>query len=454
MSELIEFVDPTDVGLDDAWRSVLQRMDPGTGRQVNFIPCEVVLCLCAIRLVDHSRFGSGSASRAPFPVPELARLFRRPSSSILAKMANLDGTRPNGGKHDRAVFEQLAGAHATLDELYRRILRAARRQAIGPDLLPDFLNLLDATDNPAPADSGEGGDTVDASVRWFHGLDGQVIVDRTHVWITRDGVADYQFSAEPRRAPITAVRACRLLPSRHGSGGFAHILVDGAEELTPEVESHPEAITFSHAQRPEFELLATLLDDAVTGLVSRAGSDEDEAEGGQSPSVGLAERPDRRLAAGTEFESRVLKSQSEVNSIATTADRGIAWFIDQVRSRGAIATRLTETRRTAVEVLVPGQRPVTVRVKTRSGLGWAASRADEDPDTDDTGSEFWAFVDLTAKPLCMYILPTARVTAEVRAANDLRVARYPGRRPVGTLGVNQEMVRDGRDRWDLLGLPR
>ncbi len=41
-----------------------------------------------------------TAYRAPEPVPSLAQLFSRRPSSVLAKMANLDGSRSHGGKWD------------------------------------------------------------------------------------------------------------------------------------------------------------------------------------------------------------------------------------------------------------------------------------------------------------------------------------------------------------------
>jgi putative restriction endonuclease len=108
---------------------------------VNFVPCEVVLSLCASLLVDHSRFGSGSAHRAGLPVQHLSRLFKRPPTSFLAKMANLDGSRSNGGRHEVEVAARMLSDSALLQDVYLRILRSARSQGIDEELLPDFLGL-------------------------------------------------------------------------------------------------------------------------------------------------------------------------------------------------------------------------------------------------------------------------------------------------------------------------
>ncbi|QCQ90476.1 hypothetical protein [Rhodococcus sp. SGAir0479] len=741
--ELTDFLDPTDTALAEAWRSVLARTDPGGARQVNFIPCEVVLCLCATRVVDHSRFGSGSADRAPFPVPQLARLFKRPNSSILAKMANLDGSRPNGGRHDRAVHDCLVGDPDALDALYLRILRAARLQGIGPDLLPDFLGLVASDESGDPVESGDG-DQEDAEstrlIRWFRGLDGQVIVDRTHVWITRENVEAFAFATEPRRAPLTAVRACRLLPSRaDGAGGMVHVLVDGADELPADCVSHPDAVVFGVGQERDFEDLAAMLaspadateesttsaflaaldrmeniataqeildavleergrnqdEDAVAKLADEldeldddprvtwawvgetwvaagglhAGGTTDsvellramsllvdtlpgdtgvaalcaaaadtplagistwrlselwealcadrgdnesakpepakreQAEGerraapagairepqvpapprrGSTDSSSASPRPARtmpqvparpmnrpatqdriapasravpslvppaanRSAAvgsrwrvfldcagfrtvavcdpqtgvieiskgelkGRRFPNPTLAAAAVVErhepgalppddgwtawivddgrgrtlgtvrkmdgtaadtpgvsaprSVAApvdaalvaaatspTAERGITWFIEQVRNRGGEASRVTGTLRTAVRVVIPGCAPVVVRVKTRTGGTWQATKKDENLRTDDTGAKFWAFVDLSVAPTEVFILPAAEVAAGIRRATDAWIARDPSRRRTGHHAIELARIAHGRGRWDLLTSP-
>jgi putative restriction endonuclease len=130
--------------LDEQWRSVLARnaVNPPK-RQVDFIACEVVLSLCASLLVDFHKYGGTSSHKAEFTVQHLARLFERRPSSFLAKMTNLDNSRPNGGRYDVEVAARLLSDTELLQDVYLRILRAARRQGIDREQLPDFLDLED-----------------------------------------------------------------------------------------------------------------------------------------------------------------------------------------------------------------------------------------------------------------------------------------------------------------------
>ena len=124
------------------WRSVIERprVPKGT-RQVAFTPVETLLCLAASLLVDHRRYGGSTAHRAEAPVPSLARLFKRPNSSILAKMANLDGSRLHGARHEMEVGARLLGDQDELATVYRIVVRAARDVGVTEDDLPDFLYL-------------------------------------------------------------------------------------------------------------------------------------------------------------------------------------------------------------------------------------------------------------------------------------------------------------------------
>lgn len=139
---LEQLVHVTETAATGYWNSVLLRTAlPATGtRQENFTPVEVILCLAAMFLVNHKRYGSQTNARAPRPVPELAALFNRPASSILAKMGNLDGSREHGGKFEtRAAAILLDANGARLFETYTTALRAARAVGILEDRLPDFL---------------------------------------------------------------------------------------------------------------------------------------------------------------------------------------------------------------------------------------------------------------------------------------------------------------------------
>ncbi|HET9897622.1 MAG TPA: HNH endonuclease [Streptosporangiaceae bacterium] len=122
-------------------RELLARRPVASGRQVTFLPAETLLCLAASFVVNHRHFGGSTAHRAPEPVPSLARLFSRPPSSVLAKMANLDGSRSHGGRWDVLAGAMLRDDPARFSQLYRVLLHAARAEGIGSGRLPDFLGL-------------------------------------------------------------------------------------------------------------------------------------------------------------------------------------------------------------------------------------------------------------------------------------------------------------------------
>ncbi|MCP3782952.1 HNH endonuclease [Micromonospora sp. A3M-1-15] len=104
---------------------------------------ETLLCLAASLVFDRRKYGGSTSHLAGEPVPTLARLFKRPNGSIIAKMSNLDGSLAHGAKHEVHVAAQLLGSPAQLDASYRLILDSARMAGIGPDELPDFLGLED-----------------------------------------------------------------------------------------------------------------------------------------------------------------------------------------------------------------------------------------------------------------------------------------------------------------------
>ncbi|MEE2061511.1 HNH endonuclease [Rhodococcus artemisiae] len=58
-------------------------------------------------------------------------------------MANLDGTRSNGGRHELEVSARMTSDSVLLQDVYIRIVRAARAEGIDRDRLPDFLQLED-----------------------------------------------------------------------------------------------------------------------------------------------------------------------------------------------------------------------------------------------------------------------------------------------------------------------
>ena len=141
MAALADYLDLTAGDAQAQFRMLAERRPVRQGRQVTFLPVETLLCLAASFVVNHRHFGGGTSHQAPEPVASLARLFSRPPSSVLAKMANLDGSRSHGARWDALAGAMLRNDPARFSRIYRLLLHAARGEGIGPERLPDFLGL-------------------------------------------------------------------------------------------------------------------------------------------------------------------------------------------------------------------------------------------------------------------------------------------------------------------------
>ena len=141
MADLAGYLELTDGQAREQVRALLARRPVAAGRQVTFLPAETLLCVAASFVVNHRHFGGSTAHRAPEPVQSLALLFSRPPSSVLAKMANLDGSRSHGGRWDVLAGAILRDDPARFSRTYRLLLSAARAEGIGPGRLPDFLGI-------------------------------------------------------------------------------------------------------------------------------------------------------------------------------------------------------------------------------------------------------------------------------------------------------------------------
>jgi len=141
VADLADYLDLTASQAGEQLRVLLARRPVPGGKQVTFMPAETLLCLAASFVVNHRHYGGGTAHQAPEPVPSLARLFSRPPSSVLAKMANLDGSRSHGGRWDVLAGAMLRDDPSRFSAIYRLLLHAARAEGIGPATLPDFLGL-------------------------------------------------------------------------------------------------------------------------------------------------------------------------------------------------------------------------------------------------------------------------------------------------------------------------
>lgn len=142
MATLADYLDLSSAEVTEQWRSIMARPPrPAIDnfRQDRFTPVETILCLSAMLVVDNHRYGGSTNHLAPTPVPEMASLFQRTPGSILAKQANLDGSRPNGARHEVETASILLSDPPRLMANYAVIVDGARRSGIGDDRLPDFL---------------------------------------------------------------------------------------------------------------------------------------------------------------------------------------------------------------------------------------------------------------------------------------------------------------------------
>jgi putative restriction endonuclease len=108
MADLADYLDLTVGQARQQFRELMRRSPVSSGRQVVFLPVETLLCLAA---------------------------------SVLAKMANLDGSRAHGGKWDVLAGAMLRDDPVRFTDVYRVLLTAARAEGMGQDRLPDFLGL-------------------------------------------------------------------------------------------------------------------------------------------------------------------------------------------------------------------------------------------------------------------------------------------------------------------------
>jgi hypothetical protein len=149
VADLADYLDLTVGQAREQFRALASRRPAHGSRQVAFLPTETLLCLAASFLINHRHFGGSTAHQAPEPVPSLARLFSRPPSSVLAKMANLDGSRSHGARWDALAGAIIFWANARIisrsrsgHPLQYRSVRLSLHER--PDRCPDLgaLGLL------------------------------------------------------------------------------------------------------------------------------------------------------------------------------------------------------------------------------------------------------------------------------------------------------------------------
>jgi putative restriction endonuclease len=200
VADLADYLELTPSQAREQFRMLRSRRPVRQGRQVIFLPVETLLCLAASFLVNHRRFGGSTAHQAPEPVPSLARLFSRPPSSVLAKMANLDGSRSHGARWDVLAGAMLRDNPTRFADVYRVLMHAARAEGIGPDRLKDFLGLE------------HGGELI---LLGQDELDISVLEDSLREQIARDAGTSPWSPLETERILLAAARVGQHVFARH-----------------------------------------------------------------------------------------------------------------------------------------------------------------------------------------------------------------------------------------------
>lgn len=219
---MADYLDITPAQARSQWRQIVARAPRPTTpgfRQVPFAPVETLLSLAGMLLVNHRRYGGSTSHTAPAPVPALASLTRRTPASILAKMANLDGSRPNGARHEVETAATLLADPARLAAVYVVVMDAARAEGVGPDLLPDFLHLEQSLDLPLLGQEELEGEDIEAAVEaHLRGLAGRMggtpeqVTERLLVAAAR--VGQHRFAADVLRSFAHRCGFCGLRPGQ------------------------------------------------------------------------------------------------------------------------------------------------------------------------------------------------------------------------------------------------
>lgn len=143
---MLELRDYLAITVDQAaaqWRSMLERTDKK--RQDDFTPVETLLSFGLGQLGNISPSGNVNIPESDPNASKLAAIAKRRTSSIAAKLANLDGRRPHGAKYEQQLWNTLSNDPSLYMHLYETAIRGARQIGIEEDRLPDFLGLESKT---------------------------------------------------------------------------------------------------------------------------------------------------------------------------------------------------------------------------------------------------------------------------------------------------------------------
>jgi putative restriction endonuclease len=140
--ELRDYLDLTIADAEQQWRLVVRRSwMPAGSRQVDFLPIETLLCFGLGLIGNRSASGNINISERSPAAVKVARTVKRTPKSLAAKLANLDGRRPNSAKNERVLWAALSNQLAHFEVLYEVVMEAARRVGLDDEMVPDFLGL-------------------------------------------------------------------------------------------------------------------------------------------------------------------------------------------------------------------------------------------------------------------------------------------------------------------------
>ncbi|MBG6055404.1 putative restriction endonuclease [Salinibacterium sp. CAN_S4] len=170
-------------------------------KQEPFVPIETLLCF-GLGLVGHPNASGKVNIRESDPTTiKLAMLANRSPGSLALKLANLDGRRANGAKHEQLLWNALTASSDLNDylHLYSVIIRAARAVGLDEARLPDFLgwesNSMETVLGADRVSSSALRESIEEKLRgWIDGHPGEDPIETERAMIGSARVGQKQFA--------------------------------------------------------------------------------------------------------------------------------------------------------------------------------------------------------------------------------------------------------------------
>ncbi len=142
MIELGDYLGLTLNTASSQWKLILDRSMLAKGeRQDDYLPIETLLCFGLGLISTPSPSGNINIRESAPAVQALSALVKRTPKSLAAKLSNLNGRRPNSAKNERDLWIELTDDVVRFEHLYELIIRSGRAVGLGPERLPDFLEI-------------------------------------------------------------------------------------------------------------------------------------------------------------------------------------------------------------------------------------------------------------------------------------------------------------------------